>query len=151
MVRGRRFPSLRVLLAAANLVLSWSASVTLAQAPEAKLVIFAAASLKDALDEANAAYRAEKAGYTADSGAVKSIAKVVGATPADVPASLAEYAFPTAAEQATDKWLGGGKDGGVAKALANTAKFLKAQGRITEIPDDFGKFVDPEFAATAAK
>ena len=83
--------------------------------------------------------------------AVKAIAKVVGATPADVPASLAEYAFPTAAEQATDKWLGGGKNGGVAKALANTGTFLKAQGRITEIPGDFGKFVDPEFAAAASR
>jgi taurine transport system substrate-binding protein len=103
------------------------------------------------IDEADAAYRAGKAGYTADSDAVKAIAKVVGATPADVPASLAEYAFPTAAEQATAKWLGGGKDGGVAKALANTATFLKAQGRITEIPADFGKFVDPEFAAAASK
>ena len=82
---------------------------------------------------------------------MKAIAKVVGATPADVPASLAEYAFPTAAEQASPAWLGGGKDGGVATAIANTAKFLKAQGRITDIPDDFGKFVDPEFAAAAAK
>jgi ABC-type taurine transport system substrate-binding protein len=35
--------------------------------------------------------------------------------------------------------------------LANTAVFLKQQGRITEIPDDFGKFVDPEYAAAAAK
>ena len=54
-------------------------------------------------------------------------------------------------EQATPAWLGGGKDGKVAKALANTAAFLKAQGRITEVPDDFSKFVDPEFAAAAAK
>ena len=111
---------------------------------------FVTALIKE-IDKANAAYRADKANYTADSDVVKAIAKVVGATPADVPASLAEYAFPTAAEQASPTWLGGGKDGGVATALANTAKFLKAQGRITDIPDDFGKFVDPEFAAAAAK
>jgi taurine transport system substrate-binding protein len=111
---------------------------------------FVVALLK-AIDKADADYRANAAKYTPDSDAVKAIAKVVGATPADVPATLAEYAFPTAADQATPAWLGGGKDGKVAKALANTATFLKAQGRITEVPDDFSKFVDPEFAAAAAK
>jgi taurine transport system substrate-binding protein len=108
-------------------------------------------ALLRAIDKADADYRANVAKYTPDSDAVKAIAKVVGATPADVPATLAEYAFPTAADQATPAWLGGGKDGKVAKALANTATFLKAQGRITEVPDDFSKFVDPEFAAAAAK
>ena len=108
-------------------------------------------ALLRAIDKADADYRANVAKYTPDSDAVKAIAKVVGATPADVPATLAEYAFPTAADQATPAWLGGGKDGKVAKALANTAAFLKAQGRITDIPDDFSKFVDPEFAAAAAK
>jgi taurine transport system substrate-binding protein len=111
---------------------------------------FVVALLK-AIDGADADYRANAAKYTPDSDAVKAIAKVVGATPADVPATLAEYAFPTAADQATPAWLGGGKDGKVAKALANTATFLKAQGRITEVPDDFSKFVDPQFAAAAAK
>ena len=111
---------------------------------------FVVALLK-AIDGADADYRANVAKYTPDSAAVKAIAKVVGAQPADVPATLAEYAFPTAADQATSAWLGGGKDGLGAKALANTATFLKAQGRITEVPDDFSKFVDPEFAAAAAK
>ena len=111
---------------------------------------FVAAFVRE-MDKANADYRANKAKYTADSDQVKAIAKVVGAAPADVPASLDEYAFPTAAQEAGSAWLGGGKDGGVAKALANTAVFLKQQGRITEIPDDFGKFVDPEYAAAAAK
>jgi taurine transport system substrate-binding protein len=104
-----------------------------------------------AIDNANMDYRANKAKYTADSEDVKAIAKIVGAKPVDVPASLDEYAFPTAAEEAGVAWLGGGKDGGVAKAMANTAAFLKEQGRITDIPDDFGKFVDPQYAAAAAK
>ncbi len=103
------------------------------------------------IDKANAAYRAGKAKYTVDSDEVNAIAKVVGAAPGAVPEALAEYAYPTAAEQATAEWLGQGKDGGVAKALANTAKFLKAQGRIADVPDDFGEFVDPEFAEAAAK
>ena len=64
---------------------------------------------------------------------------------------MADYNFPTVAEQASATWLGGGKDGGVAKAVLDTAEFLKEQGRITAIPTDVAKSVNPEFAAAAAK
>jgi taurine transport system substrate-binding protein len=101
--------------------------------------------------KADAEYKANQAKYTVESDLVKTIAKVVGAEPKDVPAALKDYGYPTAAEQASAKWLGGGKDGGVAKAMANTATFLKEQGRITDIPADFSKFVNPEYAAAAAK
>lgn len=108
-------------------------------------------ALVKVIAKADADYKASTAKFTIDSDQVKSIAKVVGASPADVPASLAAYSFPSPTEQASAKWLGGGKDGGVARALANTALFLKEQGRITEIPADFSKFVNSEFAAAAAK
>jgi taurine transport system substrate-binding protein len=101
-----------------------------------------------ALAAADADYKAAPDKYKAHAA---TIAKVVGAKPEDVPGVLADYAFPTLAEQASDKWLGGGAKGGVAQALANTAKFLMEQKRITEMPADFGKFVNPEFAAAAAK
>jgi taurine transport system substrate-binding protein len=101
--------------------------------------------------KADADYRANAAVYSATSEQAKTIAKVVGAKPEDVPGILKDYRFPTAAEQASVTWLGGGKDGGVAKAMANTATFLKEQGRITDIPADFSKFVNPEYAAAAAK
>jgi taurine transport system substrate-binding protein len=106
-------------------------------------------ALTKEIAKANEAYKAAKAKYTPDSDEVKAIAKVVGAAPETVPATLADYAFPTPAEQASDKWLGGGKESGVARALASTAVFLKEQGRITDVPPDFGKFVNPEFAAAA--
>ena len=101
--------------------------------------------------DADADYRANAAKYAKGTDYAAAIAKVVGAKPDDVPAVLADYAFPTAAEQASDKWLGGGANGGVAKALANTAQFLLEQKRITELPKDFGKFANPEFAAAVAK
>lgn len=101
-----------------------------------------------ALAAADADYKAAPEKYKAHAAM---IAKVVGAKPDDVPGVLSDYAFPTPAEQASDKWLGGGAKGGVAQALANTAKFLMEQKRITEMPADFGKFVTPEFAAAAAK
>ncbi|HEY0327979.1 MAG TPA: taurine ABC transporter substrate-binding protein [Rhodopseudomonas sp.] len=103
------------------------------------------------LAAADDAYRQDKARYTAESSEVKTIARVVGAKAEDVPATLDSYAFPAAAAQASSAWLGGGKDGGVAKALANTAQFLKAQGRIVEVPADFSNFVNAEYAAAAAR
>jgi taurine transport system substrate-binding protein len=100
---------------------------------------------------ADAAYKANAAKWTAASEEVKMTAKIVGAKPEDVPGAIGAYAFPTAAEQASKTWLGGGKDSGVSKAMANTAAFLKEQGRITDVPADFSKFVDPQYAAAAAK
>ncbi len=101
--------------------------------------------------KADAEYKANVAKYTVDSEQVKAIAKITGANVADVPSVMTEYGFVPAGEQASAKWLGGGKESGVAKAMANTAIFLKEQGRITEIPADFSKFVNAEFAAAAAK
>ena len=111
---------------------------------------FVTALIKE-MAKADAEFLANKAKYTVDSDMVKTIAKVVGADIKDVPNALNDYSYPTAAAQASKDWLGGGAAGGVAQAMANTAKFLKEQGRITEIPADFGKFVNPEYAAAAAK
>jgi taurine transport system substrate-binding protein len=111
---------------------------------------FVTALVKE-MAKADAAFKANKAKYTKDSDEVKAIGKIVGAKPEDVPGTLNDYGYPTAAEQASNAWLGGGAASGVAKAMMNTAAFLKEQGRITDVPKDFGKFVTPEFAAAAAK
>ena len=86
MLCGKRFPRLGVLLAAVVLGFLWNASNTLAQAPDTKLVIFAAASLKDALDEANATYQREKGQEAVTSFAASStLAKQIeAAAPADI-------------------------------------------------------------------
>jgi taurine transport system substrate-binding protein len=94
-------------------------------------------------------YRANKAKWTADSPQVKAVAKISGADPKDVPEGMAAYKFLTLQEQASPEWLGGGKDSGVAKALAETAKFLKEQGRITEVAPDYSKFVTDEYVKAA--
>lgn len=84
MMGDRRLAILRALAAAILLVLSGSAWGTLA--PNAKLVIFAAASLKDALDEVDAAYQRETKQETTTSYAASStLAKQIeAAAPADV-------------------------------------------------------------------
>ena len=55
---------------------------------------------------------------------------------------MALYAFPTAQEQAT-KWLGGGKDGIAAKALAATADFQLSQKQIEKTLPDYSVAVNP--------
>lgn len=104
-----------------------------------------------AIAKQDEAYRANKAKWTAGSDEVKAVAKIVGAKPEDVPAAMAAYHFPSAKEQASNTWLGGGKNSGVAKAMADTANFLKEQGRITAVAPDYSVFVNPTYAAAAAK
>ena len=86
MARGRRFPICRVFVGSILLFLLGNASSIAAAAQGAKLVIFAAASLKDALDEVNAALKHEKGQETASSYAASStLAKQIeAAAPADV-------------------------------------------------------------------
>ena len=48
-------------------------------------------------------------------------------------------------EQASATWLGGG----AAKALADTAAFLKEQGRVQEVKPDYGKYVTTKYVKEA--
>ncbi len=64
---------------------------------------------------------------------------------------MALYAFPTLEEQASAKWLGGGASGGVAKALTETSKFLKEQGRIQELANDYRHIVTAAYVTRATK
>jgi taurine transport system substrate-binding protein len=103
------------------------------------------------LADTDAQYRDHKADWSAGSAQVKAVAEESGANAADVPASLALYAFPTANEQASPTWLGGGQQSGAAKSLAATAQFLKQQGTIQNVLADYSAGVDPRYAQQAAK
>lgn len=96
-------------------------------------------------------YRANKAKWTADTPQVKSVAKITGAKPEDVPAAIALYRFPTLKEQASKSWLGGGKEGGAAQSLAATANFLKSQGTIANVLADYSVGVNPAYVQKAAE
>lgn len=99
------------------------------------------------LAEADKAYVSNAAAWTPDSAEVTAIAKTTGADPKDVPNALGAYKFVTLEEQSSPTWLGGG----VAKALADTAEFLKEQGRITEVAPDYSVFVTDEYVKAAAE
>ena len=99
-----------------------------------------------AMAEANNAYLADPAKWTADSAPVKTIAERTGAAADQVPQILKGFGFLPLDQQIGDKWLGGG----AAKAMKDTADFLKAAGRIDQVRDDYSPFVTSEFAKAAA-
>ncbi len=97
------------------------------------------------LAQKDAEYKAKAEAWSAGSSYAQAIAKLTGAAPADVPGSLAAYRFLSLDEQASPAWLGGG----AAKALADTASFLKEQGRISALAPDYAKFVTDEYVKAA--
>ncbi|MFQ5994501.1 MAG: taurine ABC transporter substrate-binding protein [Acidiferrobacterales bacterium] len=101
--------------------------------------------------QADEAYRSNPAAWTPDSAMVKKIVKMVGGNAKDVPGVLALYGFPTLKEQASPAWLGGGKDGGAARALFFTSEFLKNEKKIPSLQPDYGKFVNPTYVEAAMK
>ncbi|WP_394790187.1 taurine ABC transporter substrate-binding protein [Rhodoferax sp.] len=98
-----------------------------------------------ALNRANEEYKASGKSWAVDSAPVKAMAKWTKANPADVGPAMALYTFPTLAEQASATWLGGG----AAKAMANTAVFLKEQGRVQEVKPDYSAFVTSTYVQKA--
>ncbi len=88
------------------------------------------------------------AGWTAESPQVTGISKMIGGTPDDILSALKLLGYPTASEQASDKWLGGGASGGAAKAIATSAAFLKDQKQLDSLLDDYAPVVNAGPVAT---
>ncbi|MDB5762480.1 MAG: taurine transporter substrate-binding protein [Herminiimonas sp.] len=100
---------------------------------------------------ADAAYRSNPKSWTVDSAAVKANVKLTGADAKDVATSVALYGYPSLDEQISGAWLGGGANGGVAKALKATADFLKNEGKIDAVAPDYSKYVTSKYAEAAKK
>ena len=88
---------------------------------------------------AQQSYRQDGAKWTANSREVRAIAAITGARATDVPGLLASNDYPSATEQASSSLLGGG----LAQALAHTAAFLKAQGKVDRVLPDYRAYLDP--------
>ena len=111
---------------------------------------FMARFVKVAAD-ADAAYRRNPKAWTPDSPHVQANVKLLKAEAEDVGPGVALYSYPSMAEQASATWLGGGANGGAAKAMRATADFLKAQGRVETIAPDYSKFVTSRYVEAAMK
>ena len=104
----------------------------------------------DLVDGYFRSYRSDAAAWSVDSENVKLISNLQGGTPEVVVEQLkATIGVPPLEEQTSDKWLGGGENGGVAKILKDTAYFLKDQKKITAVKDTYGEFADPQYAEAA--
>ena len=97
------------------------------------------------LGAANTAYTSNPDSFTKESAAVQGIAKSTGAPAEEVPAALKDYSFPSLAEMASEKWLGGGN----VSNMAATAKFLMENKRIDSVLDDYSKFVTTDYLKSA--
>lgn len=109
------------------------------------------AAFTQVLAKAYADYQADSASWTADSPQVQGMVKMIGGKPDDVANALKLLGFPTAQEQASKTWLGGGKDSGAAQAFAASAQFLKEQKQIDRALDDYTPYVNASYAQAAAK
>ncbi len=76
-------------------------------------------ALIQAISKAQRSYAETQAGWTPQTPAVQTIARLTKTPPADVPSGMALYRFVTPEEQLGTRWLGGG----AATAMANTALF----------------------------
>ena len=103
------------------------------------------------LADADAAYRANPAAWDANSPQAKAIASKIGGESKEIAEAIKLYAFPAAEQQAGPAWLGGGKDGGAAKALKHTADFLKQQKRIDAVATDYSEYVTSKYVEAALK
>ncbi len=98
---------------------------------------------------ADAAYTNDRRAWTRTSEPVKKIAQLVGGNAQDIPRSLFLYKFPNLTEQSSDLWLGGGAQGGAARALFHTSKFLLEQKKISKMLADYGTVVTDQWVRRA--
>lgn len=117
----------------------WVVNTEFAAANADAMVAFA-----KTMNEANLAYLADPAAWTADSAPVKTIAEVTGAAADQVPNILKGFTFIPLADQMGDSWLGG-----AAANMKTTADFLVKAGRIDAAVDDYAAFVNTAIAEAA--
>ncbi len=117
----------------------WVVNTEFAAANADAMVAFA-----KTMNEANMAYLADTAAWTADSAPVKAIAEVTGAAADQVPNILKGFTFIPLADQMNPTWLGG-----AAANMKTTADFLVTAGRIDAAADDYAAFVNTTIADAA--
>lgn len=120
---------------------AWVVDREFGMANKDKIVAF----LKE-IEKANQSYLSDPEAWTPDSEPVKAVAEATGADPAQVSAILEGFTFLPLSEQITETWLGS-----AAGTIKSTAEFLKAAGRLDNVRDDYGPFVNDEYARAAVQ
>ncbi len=117
----------------------WVVNTEFAAANADAMVAFA-----KTMNDANMAYLADPAAWTADSAQVKTIAEVTGAAADQVPNILKGFTFIPLADQMAPSWLGG-----AAANMKTTADFLVKAGRIDAAIEDYAPFVNTAIVTAA--
>lgn len=112
----------------------WVARKDFAEQHPQVVAAFAKVTLQSFAD-----YAAHKGQWTAESAPVQKIARLTGANAADIPELLAGAAFPDA--QAQPELL----TTQTPRAIAQTAQFLKEQGKVENVLPDYAPFVNARF------
>jgi taurine transport system substrate-binding protein len=97
------------------------------------------------------AFVSDPAKWGPDSDNARTLAKLLGGTPADQASALKNLNLLPLEVQASDAWLGGGEKSGIAKILGETAVFLKEQKKITAVLPSYAAFVTPDAVLAAEK
>lgn len=119
---------------------AWVATGAFAKGNSEFLKNFAAVAEKYAQSFVN-----DKTQWSPGSDNAKTLAKFLGGTPETQAAALLNLSLLPVKTQASEAWLGGGEQSGVAKILKNTAIFLKEQKKISNILPSYANFVTPAY------
>ncbi|MGJ8524674.1 hypothetical protein LMG33818_000382 [Halomonadaceae bacterium LMG 33818] len=90
-------------------------------------------------------YNHDPAAWNASSPQVADIARLTGASPADIPALLKGTTFPDREQQLSSHYLGGG----TARAIKATSQFLYEQKSIPQVLDNYADYVDAQYVKNA--
>ncbi|MCB1883996.1 MAG: ABC transporter substrate-binding protein [Geminicoccaceae bacterium] len=101
----------------------------------------------ETMAKADTAYHDGKNAWTAASEPVARIVGLTGGEAEGVPIALGLYHFPTLDEQVSQRWLGGG----AADILRKTALFLRRNGAVERVLDDYAPYVTPRYARAAVR
>jgi taurine transport system substrate-binding protein len=95
--------------------------------------------------EAYAAYRKDPKAFAGNAANVEKIVKLTGAKPEEIAELLAGSKFPTLAEQSTLL------SSSTVKAVTETSKFLKEQGKVDKVLADYAPYVSAKHVQAAQK
>ena len=119
---------------------AWVATAAFAKQNPAFLKTFATV-----IDKESSSFLKDRAAWGPASENAKTLAKLLGGTPADQANGITRLSLLSVQQQASADWLGGGEASGVAKILKATAEFLKDQKKITAVLPSYAAFVTPDY------
>lgn len=103
------------------------------------------------IDKYTQSFLKDKAAWGPESDNAKTLAKLLGGTPADQAAGLKNLNLVPLSVQASEAWLGGGEKSGVARILKETSAFLKEQKKISDVLPSYAAYVTPSAIAGVKK